>query len=174
MNGFKDLESVHKYYHDIFTKKKLVSRSNGNYYDFKKDEKEILSKIFYEIKEPNSNQVSFQAIIQFFASCQLYYLCYNIKPSQLENLLKESAHEHHDSLSRTEFLTLFYLDRPNITSYGEEDTLRVKKRCILSEESWKDLKAIFSTLDTFGDETIYLGPFIYKVKNNYGNRNLIN
>ena len=44
----------------------------------------------------------------------------------------------------------------------------------MSEENWKDLKSIFSTLDTFGDETIYLGPFIYKVKNNLNNLALIN
>jgi len=45
---------------------------------------------------------------------------------------------------------------------------------VLTAENWKDLKSIFSTLDTFGDETIYLGPFIYKVKNNLSNLALIN
>lgn len=45
---------------------------------------------------------------------------------------------------------------------------------MLTAENWKDLKSIFSTLDTFGDETIYLGPFIYKVKNNLSNLALIN
>jgi hypothetical protein len=43
----------------------------------------------------------------------------------------------------------------------------------LSEDSWKELKAIFATLDTFGNETIYMGPFLYKIKNNYSNRALI-
>lgn len=45
---------------------------------------------------------------------------------------------------------------------------------MLTADNWKDLKSIFSTLDTFGDETIYLGPFIYKVKNNLSNLALIN
>ena len=37
VDGFKNAEVIHKYYHELFTKKKLQKRSNGSYYDFKKD-----------------------------------------------------------------------------------------------------------------------------------------
>lgn len=55
-------------------------------------------KLFHELKNTD-NYVPFEALSHFFSQCKLYYLCYNIKPSQLDNILKESAHERQDSLS---------------------------------------------------------------------------
>ena len=45
---------------------------------------------------------------------------------------------------------------------------------MLTAENWKELKTIFSTLDTFGNEVIHFTPFLYKVKNNHSNLQLIN
>jgi hypothetical protein len=44
-------------------------------------------KLYNDLKG-DEDYVTFDSIILFFSECRLYYLCYNIKPLHLEDLLK--------------------------------------------------------------------------------------
>lgn len=112
--SFSNYNNLSKYYEEIFYEKKFVRKNKKDFYDFKVDEKEMLIKIFNEIRTGES-EVSFEAIMTFFELCPLFYLCYNIKPTHLLDLLKDSAHEYSDRLTLLEFLNVFFIDRPSIT-----------------------------------------------------------
>lgn len=47
------------------------------------------------------------------------------------------------------------------------------QRCVLDDESWKDLKEIFELFDTFGNENIQLKQFLHKFKTSSRYNNLL-
>lgn len=65
------------FYNELFSLKKIRRRNDKSSYDFKKDEKELLVRLFNELKGKD-NYVTFDSVIGFFSQCKLYYLCYNI------------------------------------------------------------------------------------------------
>jgi hypothetical protein len=58
----------------------------------------MLIKIFDSISSQDG--VSFESIRKFFEKCSLFYLYYNIRPEQLNDLIRENAR------TKNGFLTL--------------------------------------------------------------------
>jgi hypothetical protein len=79
------------FYNELFSLKKARRHKDKESDDFKKDEKELIVRLFNELKGKD-NYVTFESVEKFFSQCKLYYLCYNIQPQQLIGVLKDSAH----------------------------------------------------------------------------------
>lgn len=98
---FATARDMGAYYEAVF--KKHDSRMKPAFQrgdSFKYEEKQVIADIYEKISDPSSGTVSFERIGEFFEGCQLYYRVYNIHPSSLEGVLRESAHHHPDKLTQ--------------------------------------------------------------------------
>ena len=172
-NDLKDYQALVKHYEEVFKLKKLATRGNRSGHDFRTEEKEMLTDLFNEIKD-GDRTISFEVIVNFFKQCELFYLCYNIKPYHLLDTIKDHAHRYKDRLVCEEFLHFFQVDRPNVTSLERDLGSVLARKCVLSQSSWSELKSIFTTLDTFGNEEVSITPFFHRIKTIFNFTHLLN
>ena len=58
----------------------------------------MLTTLFEEIRTEDST-VRLAEVVKLFEECKLLYLCYDLKPEQLLDVLKDNAHQFNDRLT---------------------------------------------------------------------------
>mgnify|MGYP000324301712 CR=1 FL=1 len=70
-------------------------------------------------------------------------------------------------------MNFFLLNNRTNEDYEIYNIEKIYKKCVLDEESWKELKNIFDIFDTFGNETIEVGKFFRKLTSSHQYRHLL-
>ena len=103
-------------------------------------------------------------MVEFFNHYDLFYYFYNIHPDRILNILKDTARVYDDRLNKEEMMDLFLVERPGIDLTLSRSERRLSSISVLNDEIWEDLKNIFETLDTFGNNSVNLKAFFAKIR----------